>query len=430
MNLKKHGPLALFSLVFLIQAYRLFTLIHGHSVNLLTGDDFDDRSPLFKEASTFWELFRYQWGPRRLGLGLPLIKFIQDLSAWNVRTLSFAMGTLLTACVPLVLFIKYRLSKKIVWSDALIPLLILNLHQWELLLFIPLNGIPMLVLVLAAALTLTFEWSFKRNLLLWALGFLLLHTAYGIVGIVPLGLYYLKELFDPRHRKSAFLWGAAHFASFLFFIWGYRSEPGVSCFSFPHPRPWEYLSFQALSQSFFFGFFKTTGLAATIAAFLFLTSYALGGNLLWKPLSPLRRLCLFLLFFSLSYQLNAAVGRVCIDVGAGKLSRYVTFHIPEMLAILFFVQAELRDRTRNFALGAFSLLLVFSAVYFDRREAAIFDELSGGRRRFSECYKRNRDIDLCAQETGFKIYPDQDDPLFLERLEYLKTHKLNFFAEP
>lgn len=429
-NLRVYGPWLLIAVVFLLQVFRVFHLVNAHTVNLVAGDDFDDRAPLFRQSFNWLETFRYQWGPRRLGIGLWLTELIQNLSHWNNRFFVFTMASLLSLCVPLALFIKWRLTKRLSYWDALMPLIVLNLHQWELLLFIPLNGIPMLCVFLLCTLILTYPPTRARQFLFWLSCFVLIHTAYGIVAMLPIGLYCLKEFFQDRARwRENLFWGIAHLASLAIFLWGYRSQAGLDCFQFPHPRPWEYLSFQALAQSFYFGFFKSTGLAVVVAVLICALSYLLGAWLLRAKISRPVQVLLFLLLFSLSFQINAAIGRVCLGVGNGKLSRYVTFHIPQILALLWTAEIFLRGKKQRLAQVALGALIVFSAVYMDRRERGILEKLSQQRLDFYHCFVEKLDVKSCSIHSDFLPYPNLDSPEFRLRWEYLREHRLGIYRD-
>src|SRR5215211_6693108 len=59
--------------------YRFFALINTYAVNLLFYDQWDFYNPLFREQG-LWDLFSYQHGPHRQGLGEIVIKIVAGLT--------------------------------------------------------------------------------------------------------------------------------------------------------------------------------------------------------------------------------------------------------------------------------------------------------------------------------------------------------------
>src|SRR5579863_2029641 len=87
------NDLNLVALVFGVLAIRLFVLANRYAVNIFFWDEwiFNDAT-LFQDHS-FWEIFRWQHGPHRLGVGGVLAAIIEPWFQWNSRTEAFVAVT-------------------------------------------------------------------------------------------------------------------------------------------------------------------------------------------------------------------------------------------------------------------------------------------------------------------------------------------------
>lgn len=63
---------------------RWFFLINKYSINMLFWDQWDFLGALFENKGPC-ELFSWQHGPHRQGIGFFLTKIVADLSGWNTR---------------------------------------------------------------------------------------------------------------------------------------------------------------------------------------------------------------------------------------------------------------------------------------------------------------------------------------------------------
>lgn len=130
---------------------RFFHLISQYAVNVLFWDpwDFDDAT-LFQQHS-IWEMFRWQHGWHRQGLGALLQKLIEPRIHWNGRYEAFFLGAVIVAVAVLALLLKMRLYGAIGCSDVIIPLLFLTPLQYEALVWSPNPSQCSLPLLLAIA---------------------------------------------------------------------------------------------------------------------------------------------------------------------------------------------------------------------------------------------------------------------------------------
>ena len=138
-----HGirfPLIVVSTVFLAVAVRIVLAVWRYSVNLIYWDQWDFYTPLFNHAS-LWQIFTWQHGPHREGIGLVLDKFVLESTRWNSRAEALFMVASLLAAALVALRLKQLLfagpssregSRGLDYTDIAIPFLFLTFAQMEL----------------------------------------------------------------------------------------------------------------------------------------------------------------------------------------------------------------------------------------------------------------------------------------------------------
>lgn len=142
-----------------------------------------------------------------------------------------------------------------------------------------------------------------------------------------------------------------------------------------------------------------------------------------------RLIPLVLLVYSLLFSADCAIGRVCLGLPAGpEASRYVTLMIPAFLALYFGMISLPRGTMRTVAVCIFAMSLVPTSIFLSG-EVFWYARV---KTTWSECYLRNANIQYCDQVAGFSIYPmwGPERALLQWKLDYLKEHQLNFFADP
>ena len=70
---------------------RLFMLIDRMAVDMLFWDQFAYYTGIWN-GDSLWRLFRWQHGPHRMGLGFPIMAWIDSLTGWNQRVQAFVVG--------------------------------------------------------------------------------------------------------------------------------------------------------------------------------------------------------------------------------------------------------------------------------------------------------------------------------------------------
>src|SRR5580692_1317619 len=142
---------------FVVLGIRFFTFISDYAVNVLFYDQWDFLSLFFKDNPGLGQLFLYQHGPHREGLGLVVDSFLYPATRWNTRAESFFIGGCIFAAALVALLLKYRLFGRLSYADVAIPLIFLTMAQYEGIIGIPnaaYGGLPLL-LILCYCLALT-----------------------------------------------------------------------------------------------------------------------------------------------------------------------------------------------------------------------------------------------------------------------------------
>jgi len=451
----RYLPLFLVCAYFLLGA-RFFGLIRQYAVNVLWYDQwyFDDAT-LFQHHS-LWEMFRWQHGPHRQGLGALLQKLIEPWIHWNGRYEAFGIGAIVFGAAVLALLLKVRLYGKISYSDAIIPLLFLTPVQYETLVVTPNAShgpLPSLLTVLYCLCWLipSYRWKYTCVLLV---NFLLIYTGFGIfIGVVTPALLALDYYTNIRHLAPKYQLGIAaalaiSIASLASFFVNYKLDPTVDCFSAaPAPRnPVLYLWFVALMFANAADL-KMSTLATPIgliALLLFVVGLLATANRLLSRGSdtwPRDVAIAALLAYCAVYCLSTAYGRLCLGVAGGTASRYTPYVVLGLFGLYLYA---LSNRGRNVRVALVLILLAFAILGtrpLNRADAWELEYLSNRKSAWRECYLARHDIYECDVLTHFQIDPNLGtevvtDPRgkqppeaagLQEKLDFLERNHLNLY---
>jgi hypothetical protein len=431
-------PAVLVATVFLIAAARLVQAVCRYSVNLLFWDQWDFYTPLFNHAS-LWQIFTWQHGPHREGIGLVLDKFVLQSTHWNSPAEALFMVAALFTATAVALHLKQKLfSSSFEYSDIVIPCLFLTFAQMEALVGEEnpsYSAIPELLIVLYCL-----AWALPKPIVRYAavltLNFLLIYTGFGFfMGLVTIGIF----LFDLRRAvraksgsssfpAAALVLAAASLASFFYH---YRWDPAVPCFHFPDPHPLNYPWFISLMMSYFLGLRRVlpASLAGSLLALAAISILIWHGVRLWRnrEWSVADLTIVILLSFSLLFAANAAVGRVCMGMPeSAQYSRYMGLLVPAFLAIYFHLLTWQKNIFRSALLALFAIALIPGAV---RMPSGYYPQIvRDGKQAWKTCILQTGGIDYCDQATKFPVYPNPRRAHLLEKLQYLQQNRLNLYA--
>jgi hypothetical protein len=416
---------------------RFFTFISDYAVNVLFYDQWDFLSLFFKGNPGSAQLFLYQHGPHREGLGLIVDSFLYPATRWNTRAESFFIGACIFAAALVALLLKYRLFARLSYADVAIPLIFLTTAQYETFIGTPnaaYSGIPLL-LILCYCLVLTAHRYQLRYALCLLLNFFIVFTGFGVfLGPVTIAMFAL-QCYRRLRGASEIPLGASltalllAIASMGAFFLNYRFQPAVACFVFPDPHPLAYPHFLAVMAARFFGVATSLSLAAIVGIPLVLCAGAIFAILASKLVSKanlgnIHLIAAILLAFSILFAVDTAIGRVCLGTAAALAPRYATLLIPGVTAIYFYLQTLSPDGIRRGITSIFILLLIPGCLSIDSGA----DWYADGKRAWVECYLRTENISECDNSAGFVIHPYPDQTRLKEKLDYLKARQLNLFS--
>ena len=86
--------LLLLLIAFSVLALRLLILISHYAVNVFFMDQWDIADATLFQRHSLWEMFRWQHGPHRQGLGSLLAYLIEPFFHWSSRSESFLAAAL------------------------------------------------------------------------------------------------------------------------------------------------------------------------------------------------------------------------------------------------------------------------------------------------------------------------------------------------
>jgi hypothetical protein len=423
--------------IFAALAWRQLDLVNTHAVNLLYQDQFDIYQPMFLDQG-WWDTFALQHGPHREGAGLVVTRGLALISGWDSRWDAFAASALMiaAAALGLRLALRFGMARNSILLAA-VPLLFLNVHQYEIFVGavnLSYGSMPMLLLM-AYCLSWFLPRDVWRFLAIGVLSFLLIFTGFGLfAGFLtpPLAIIEAVQALRAREKSRALMAMVALAivcTGWALFAKGYTFQPAVSGFRFPYEHPLEYGVFVGRMLGNFYGtavlsyWQLTVGLSA--AAALLAISIWNGIRCVTRGIAANRQcVVLFCLStFVLLFCANCAIGRVFTGAIAPLAPRYASLLIPGGVAILLQLSMLRSHRGYSWLAMAYLVLLVPGTAVRRADEIYGANWFADGRRSWSAAYLRTHDEAKADQISHFSIYPG---PLG-EKLAFLEAHDLNLF---
>lgn len=404
-----------------------FWLINANSVNLLFLDHWDLYAPLLQdEHPGLWQLFAFQHGPHRQGVGWMLQLALDTASGMNMRWISIASGVL-TAMAGGVFFTALRDFIPRVLLLITLGILCFSPMQWEVFAATPnLSHGPMPLLLLALYCKVLVGNSPWRWPLLLALNFGLVFTAFGLFAGFFTPLILLLEPMLLRRKRLLYL-GLALVSLLLFFV-DYHDVRAASAATQLHGGMLDYLAFLAHALSNAVGA-RGAGLPSVLLGGVLLTL------MLWAWGSSLSKLftaepnhrakvVVFLVGFTLLFLVNLAIGRISSGVDAGKASRYFPYLVPGLLGLLI----ALSDWKKSGAMASSLLLVGLLMGYFRMdQHLAQMAQMKDKKQRWITTYQITHSISAADAACGCVIHPNPEKTHLQEKLDYLESHGLSFF---
>jgi len=433
---------AFVALVFVVYAARMFLLISRYAVNIFFSDQWDFNEATLFHHHSLWQIFTWQHGPHRQGVGGLFEKLVDPMFLWNSRTESFFVGGVIVAAAIATSYLKRRLFGGLSITDVVIPALFFTSAQWETL-FVTANfahgPFPLLLVVLYCLSWTCSKNSFRYPLILIT-DFLITYTGFGLfLGLLTPFLLVLDYWTSPRGRPARLHFAVILFASLAvigsFFI-GYRFNADLECFSFKTRSPASYLNFVGLMFANFLAvrgphaFPRIIGiliLAAVIAAL------GIAFKALWRPTIGeqsedhiLWIVIVTLIAYTLLFCANTAYGRICGGLWMALAPRYAIYLEPAFLGVYFLLLRH-QGQAQKWLIGGFLLAIIAASLHVDRVDMAHFRDL---KQQWKTCYLKTEDVQQCNQLVGSSVYVHSPEQTHLqEKLQFLKQTRQNLYAD-
>jgi hypothetical protein len=422
-----------------ILATRLFLQVSHYAVNIFFSDQWDFLDATLFEKHTAWQMFRWQHGPPRLGLGTLLSKLLEPHFLWNSRGEAFVATAIVTAAAVCALFLKARVWGPLKVADIAIPILFFTPAQFEGLWVTPdfAHGPLPLLLIVLYCLALTCRRAGARYAIVLTINFVAIYTGFGLfIGFVtPIWLileYYSKRTLGEA-ANSVLIPLAVSLVSLGSFFVGYKSEPAAGCFSPLPARPLTDVTFFLGMLAHNFGargpqiISIPLGTGVLIFSISVLVSFAKHFKES-KGLPGIELIPAVLVTFALLFSAATAYGRSCEGSHLAFVSRYTTYLALGILGLFLFSIGGRQQSPRTIWLGCLLVLLVIGALPThpsDQRDMQVYHETKS---TWRNCYLATEDIQRCDREAGFSVYGPPEQTHLKEKLQYLKQAKLNLYA--
>ncbi len=439
-----YGAVAAVTLEFVVCATRLFRLISHYAVNIFFSDQwrFDDGT-LFQQHSV-WQMFAWQHGPHRQGLGALFAKLIEPYFRWNSRTESFVVGGIVVAAAMCALYLKQRLYGRLSVVDVLIPAIFFTPAQYETL-FVTANfahGPLPLLLILLYCLSWTCQQNAVRYPLILLINFVTIYTGFGFfLGVItPILLLvdYCATTPSTRLPKS-YLLGTVllSLASLGSFFIGYKFNAAVDCFSFQLHSPASYAAYMAIMFANFFAVESSGALAQIFGVVVMLALLASLASAAWQLCrGPSQNLpngqrarplvAAALISYCFLFCMNTAYGRLCGGLWTAHSSRYVIYLELGVLGLYFHLLNLRRPWLRRCLVTALLAPVLVSSLHVNRQAIGYFPDI---KLRWRSCYLQFEDAEKCNQIVGY-AYTHRPEGLHIEeKLQYLKRSHENLYSD-
>jgi len=396
-----------FSAGFLLILYNFVFFVGRNAVDVPFWDQWSIVEILAKKAS-LWELFQYQHNEHRIGVGLIIIKFLAIISHWSqILEIKF-VSLLMISSSLVILFLKRSISKKIEILDLIIPLLFLNIFQFEnidwgfQISFI----LPLFFFCLWLAV-LRIKNTKKRNAAFSTLSLMSAYSSFHglILPVITIG----HIAYDFFRKKSGKI------GNLLFFV--FLNISIIGSYFINYKRIFQPASFPGVSKKSieYFSLAVSNG-------FLYPKEYSLISYFLLIITLFILAIALYEIFIKKKWHMNLVVGASSIafalafisiiTVGRSSLgaaqalaSRYVTFALLIPIGIFFIFSQYKRGVYLKLALIFF---LTYNVVFLTSPIRSYTKMVTIGKQEALDCYKTSPPSKYKKCFRIFALYPDEE----------------------
>ena len=445
--LSSYGPGFIVAAAFLLYAARSFQLISSYAVNIFFSDQWEFNDATLFQNHSLWQMFAWQHGPHRQGLGALFAKLVDPPFKWNSRFDSFLVGGIVVLAALCALWLKKRLYGRLSVTDVVIPAILFTPGQWETLVLTPnfAHGPFPLLLIIFYCLAWTVENALVRYPLILFINFVTIYTGFGFfLGLLTpilLILDYWTSSAEARLMKTSLVASLiVSLVSFGSFFLGYRFNADLDCFSFQPQSPLSYVVYVALMCANFFAVKGThavpqiVGLTIVVA---FLASAAIAARRLLSmkgmalDTAEQRRslIVITLTIYAFLFCVSTAYGRLCGGLWSAQSSRYVIYLELGVLGLYFQLLNSRQGSKQKLLLTGLLAAVITASFAFatDRDEMTYFRYV---KQEWKACYIQSEDITGCNRLVGFPIFSHAPERTRLqEKLQYLKHVRENLYLD-
>jgi hypothetical protein len=436
-------PPLLVGAVFSLLVFRLFRLIDDWAVNVFFWDQWDFTTVTLFERGNLWQMFDWQHGPHRQGVGAVLQVAVEPLYRWSSRGEAFTAGAIVAVAALGALYLEKRLLGRLSYAAAIIPISFLSPAQYESLWVMPNfshGPLPLLLLVVYCL-----AWTVRRTALRYALvifvSFLTTYTGFGFfVGpLTPLLLSVDHWTTAREARIGTGPWIVAlglSLVSLASFFYGYTWQPAADCVANQAEPLLRYGAFAALMLAHFAGA-RGAGVGALLTGTALLAGVL--ASLLWsaRRLSAAgdadkRRFLVTaaLASYGLLFCFGTAYGRLCLGVENALSSRYTNYVTLGILGLYFSAHFVTRRGTRAVLLFVLAGVAAAGSLPIQDADVARIQHTYAVKSSWRSCYLAFEDVERCDSQTRVHVYPQPDATHLKAKLDYLERAKLNLFSDP
>lgn len=419
---------------------RLLVFIHCYSVDTLFWDQWDYYEAFFSPHS-YWEVFSWQHGPHRQGLGNFVIWLVNSASSWNQKVQCIVIGSVVLSAAFVWLLLKKRFSTQLEWFDIIPVLLITSLKQYETYVVTPniSHGALPLLLLIGYAIVLSFQNIYCRHIVGSLINFCLVFTGFGLfAGFSTIGLLLIEGYLSYKRkniRDGLVIFGSlcAAIATLKLFFTGYEFRPAVDTFVFPDPRWYLYPVFMGIQFGAHLLPKGANSMAGMIVGIIILIIMIIALIITFQSIvkdgteqDAFKNKMIFLLIsFSLLFSLSSAIGRISLGLAAAVTSRYIYLIIPAYIGLFLFGLNH--NMIRKQWVWVFITLCAFG-VSFPLWQAETCRYFRNGKLMWIGYYRETRSVTLADSFSGFRVHPEPLQTNLDAKLEWLEVRKLSFFG--
>lgn len=411
---------------FIVALYKFAFFIGNNSVDFPFWDQWGTANILTgAEKSNLFQILFYQHNEHRIGVGLLIIKILANSSNWSQLLEIKFVSLLITSSSLLIMGVKYFISKKFEILDLIIPLIILNIFQFENLIwgFQIAFVLPLFLFCLwiyALLKIKSAQWRYGALIILSVLSSF--SSFHGLILPILTIILGIIEYYKHRSISVKLIWLVllANISIIALYFINYTSNFQTKLSIIPTWEMVKYFS-AAISNGFFFNAnntFINILIACTVVLLFIIGVFKFIQN---KKEDNHTLVGCLLLAYSIIFIGIIAMGRSAFGIEQAFSSRYVTFSMLTPLG-LFFIFSSI---THGKYLKIILLIFVVSNSIF-LSSGVIHSHMynvTPKKQRALTCYTVSPIEEWSTCFKIFSFYPNEDylNQRLLKTLEYKRA---------